>query len=225
MCTRANGRRRSCSTWTAASVKPMGRRKALPTTAISPEMKRRYFRGDAAFANPEIREFLEAEAYKCTIRLPTDAILQESIGWLLNRPVDRPPHEVRRYDTSFRYQAGSWTKPRRVVAKVERHRRAPSVATRPMLRTLRALGQPGFRQETRVPMQTCGPGCPDTRPSSTGWQGSGGLPGDPAVAGRRDRGLRSPCGRRPGRSSGDSRFTLSSPHTHMHGSRGYPGRS
>jgi len=33
----------------------------------------------------------------------------------------RPPHEVRRYYSSFRYQAGSWTKPRRVVAKVEWH--------------------------------------------------------------------------------------------------------
>ncbi len=33
----------------------------------------------------------------------------------------RPPHEVRRYHASFSYRAGSWTKPRRVVAKVERH--------------------------------------------------------------------------------------------------------
>lgn len=33
----------------------------------------------------------------------------------------RPPHEVRRYYTSFRYQAGSWNMPRRVVAKVEWH--------------------------------------------------------------------------------------------------------
>ena len=33
----------------------------------------------------------------------------------------RPPHEVRRYYASFCYQAGSWIKPRRVVAKVEWH--------------------------------------------------------------------------------------------------------
>jgi len=85
------------------------------------KMKRRYFRGDAAFANPEIYEFLEAETYKYTIRLPTNAVLQERIGWLLKRPVGRPPHEVRCYYASFRYQAGSWTKPRRVVAKVEWH--------------------------------------------------------------------------------------------------------
>jgi hypothetical protein len=82
-------------------------------------MKRRYFRGDAAFASPDIYEFLETEGYKYTIRLPANSVLQERIGWLLKRPVGRPPHEVRRYHTSLRYQAGSWTKPRRVVAKVE----------------------------------------------------------------------------------------------------------
>jgi hypothetical protein len=47
--------------------------------------------------------------------------LQDKIGYLLKRPVGRPPQEVRRYYASFRYQAGSWTKPRRVVAKVEWH--------------------------------------------------------------------------------------------------------
>src|SRR5918911_412386 len=84
-------------------------------------VKRRYFRADAAFASPEVYECLEAEGYGYTIRLPANAVLQASIGWLLKRPVGRPPHEVRRYHASFRYQAGSWTKPRRVVAKVEWH--------------------------------------------------------------------------------------------------------
>ena len=45
----------------------------------------------------------------------------KEIGYLLNRPVGRPPHEVRRYYASFGYQAQSWKKPRRVVAKVEWH--------------------------------------------------------------------------------------------------------
>jgi len=84
-------------------------------------MKRRYFRGDAAFANPEVYELLEAEGYKYTIRLPANSILQKSIAWLLKRPIGRPPHEVRRYYASFSYRAGSWTMPRRVVAKVEWH--------------------------------------------------------------------------------------------------------
>jgi hypothetical protein len=47
--------------------------------------------------------------------------LQDRIGYLLKRPVGRPPHEVRRYFASFSYQAQSWNKSRRVVAKVEWH--------------------------------------------------------------------------------------------------------
>jgi hypothetical protein len=84
-------------------------------------VKRRYFRGDAAFANPEIYEFLEAEGYVYAIRLPTNSVLQGKIGYLLKRPVGRPPHEVRRYYASFGYRAQSWSKPRHVVAKVEWH--------------------------------------------------------------------------------------------------------
>jgi hypothetical protein len=84
-------------------------------------VKRCYFRGDAAFANPEIYEFLEAESYGYAIRLPTNSVLQGKIGHLLKRPVGRPPHEVRRHYASFAYQAQSWNKPRHVVAKVEWH--------------------------------------------------------------------------------------------------------
>ena len=82
---------------------------------------RRYFRADAAFANPEVYEFLEAEGYKYTIRLPAKRVLQERIGYLLKRPVGRPPIPVRRHYASFRDQAASWTMPRRVVTKVEWH--------------------------------------------------------------------------------------------------------
>jgi hypothetical protein len=82
---------------------------------------RRYFRGDAAFASPDIYEFLEAEGFLYAIRLPKNQVLQDSIGHLLTRPVGRPPNHVRRYYASFSYQAGSWDKKRRVVAKVEWH--------------------------------------------------------------------------------------------------------
>src|SRR5689334_20734863 len=84
-------------------------------------VKHLYFRGDAGFANPEVYEFLEAEGASYTIRLPANQILQEKIGYLLKRPVGRPPHEIRRYYASVRYQAQSWSKPRHVVAKVEWH--------------------------------------------------------------------------------------------------------
>jgi hypothetical protein len=84
-------------------------------------VKRLHFRGDAAFANPEMYEFLEAEGIGYTIRLPANNVLQDGIGYLLKRPVGRPPHEVRHYFASFSYQAKSWKKPRRLVAKIEWH--------------------------------------------------------------------------------------------------------
>jgi hypothetical protein len=82
---------------------------------------RLYFRADAAFANPDLYEYLEGEGIKYAIRLPANPILQERIGHLLTRPVGRPPNVVRRSYANFTYRAGSWTKPRRIVAKVEWH--------------------------------------------------------------------------------------------------------
>jgi hypothetical protein len=64
-------------------------------------------------------EFMEAELIKYAIRLPANQVLQSRIGYLLKRPVGRPPNEVRRFHASFTYQAGSWTKPRLVIAKIE----------------------------------------------------------------------------------------------------------
>jgi hypothetical protein len=80
-----------------------------------------YFRGDAAFAKPELYELLEAEGIGCAIRLPANPVLQERIGHLPTRPVGRPPRKPQVFHASFSYQAQSWTKPRRVVAKVEWH--------------------------------------------------------------------------------------------------------
>src|SRR5215467_1422552 len=85
------------------------------------KVSRIYFRADAAFAMPEVYEFLEAERIKYAIRLPANRVLQDRIGYLLTRPVGRPPHHVRRFHANFSYQAGTWTKPRRVIAKVEWH--------------------------------------------------------------------------------------------------------
>ena len=71
--------------------------------------------------SPEIYEYLEAEGLLYVIRLKANAILQRNIAHLLTRPVGRPPDHVRRFHASFSYQAGSWNKKRRVVAKVEWH--------------------------------------------------------------------------------------------------------
>ncbi len=84
-------------------------------------VKRIAFPGDAAFAQPNMYEFLEAEGIDYAIRLPANQIVQERISDLLRRPVGRPAHYVQRFYRSFRYQAASWSRPRRIVAKVEWH--------------------------------------------------------------------------------------------------------
>ena len=81
-------------------------------------IRRRFFRGDAAFALPELYDYLEAEGYKYTIRLKANAVLQGHIAHLLKRPVGRPPKYVQRFYANFSYQAGSWSRKRRVVAKI-----------------------------------------------------------------------------------------------------------
>ena len=85
------------------------------------KVSRIYFHADAGFTNPDVYEYLEAEGIKYAIRLPANRVLQERIGYLLKRPVGRPSIHVRRSHANFTYQAGSWSKPRRVIAKVEWH--------------------------------------------------------------------------------------------------------
>jgi hypothetical protein len=70
-------------------------------------VRRKFFRGDAAFALPDLYAFLEAEGFKYAIRLKTNAVLQGRIGHLLRRPVGRPPNKVVRRYANFTYQAGS----------------------------------------------------------------------------------------------------------------------
>ena len=83
---------------------------------------RRYFRADAAFAKPDIYEYLEERRVFYAIRLPSNKVLQYEIAPLPIRPVGRPPKRpVILYD-DFWYRAESWDRARRVVAKVEWHR-------------------------------------------------------------------------------------------------------
>ncbi len=80
---------------------------------------RRYFRADAAFANPEVYEYLEECGFLYAIRLPGNEVLYKGIEFLLTRPVGRPPKKPIVFYHDFRYQARSWDRSRRVVAKVE----------------------------------------------------------------------------------------------------------
>jgi hypothetical protein len=82
----------------------------------------RFFRADAAYAIPAIYERLEEAGYFYAIRLPANAVLKDKITHRLKRPVGRPSlTKVKRFYEDFEYQAASWDKPRRVIAKVEWH--------------------------------------------------------------------------------------------------------
>jgi len=95
---------------------------------LLPEIERQHeqgkqvvFRADAAFAKPKLYAALEGRDVKYAIRLPANDILERGIAELLRRPVGRPSHKPLVRYRSFLYQAASWNKARRVVAKVEFH--------------------------------------------------------------------------------------------------------
>jgi hypothetical protein len=82
----------------------------------------RFFRADAAYAIPAIYARLEEASYVYAIRLPTNTVLLEKIAHRLTRPVGRPSlTKVKRFFEDFKYQAASWDKERRVIAKIEWH--------------------------------------------------------------------------------------------------------
>ena len=82
----------------------------------------RFFRADAAYAMPALYERLEEARFFYAIRLPANNVLREKIAHRLTRPVGRPSlTKVNRFYEDFEYQAASWDKPRRVIAKIEWH--------------------------------------------------------------------------------------------------------
>ena len=113
-CLLRNGNVASADDWLSVLEPIVGRYRDLDI--------RRFFRGDAAFARPELYEYLEAEGYLYAIRLPANAVLHREIEPLLTRPVGRPPNKPVVWCHDFLYQAGTWDKPRRVVAKIEWHK-------------------------------------------------------------------------------------------------------
>ena len=82
----------------------------------------RFFRADAAYAIPALYERLEETGYFYAIRMKKNAVLEGHIAHRLTRPVGRPSKtKVKRFYEEFQYQAQSWDKPRRVIAKIEWH--------------------------------------------------------------------------------------------------------
>ena len=86
------------------------------------EGKRVAFRADAAFARPAIYDALEQRGVDYAIRMPANKGVELEIEDILFRPPGRPSCKPLVRYKSFRYQAKSWTTPRRIVAKVEHHR-------------------------------------------------------------------------------------------------------
>jgi len=82
----------------------------------------RFFRADAAYAIPAIYARLEEAGYFYAIRLPSNAVLRSRVAHRMTRPVGRPSQtKVKRLYEDFSYQAQSWDKERRVIAKIEWH--------------------------------------------------------------------------------------------------------
>jgi hypothetical protein len=82
-----------------------------------------WLRADAAFANPETYEYCEEERIPYFIRLPSNVSLERLLAPHLGRPVGRSPQSgIQVKIVDLHYQAKSWSRPRRVVAKIEWHR-------------------------------------------------------------------------------------------------------
>ncbi|MEA3366529.1 MAG: IS1380 family transposase, partial [Planctomycetota bacterium] len=113
-CLLRNGNVASADDWRSVLEPIVGRYRDLDI--------RRFFRGDAAFARPEVYEYLEAERYLYAIRLPANEVLYREIEPLLTRLPGRPSNKPVVWYHDFLQEAGSWDKPRRVVAKIEHHK-------------------------------------------------------------------------------------------------------
>jgi hypothetical protein len=73
------------------------------------------------FALPVLYEALGRRGVRYAIRLPANGVLERRIEDLLTRPRGRPSHAPLVRYRSFEYQAGSWDRPRRLIAKIEHH--------------------------------------------------------------------------------------------------------
>jgi hypothetical protein len=97
---------------------------AWVSKAISSTKTRKlYFRGDAAFASPDVYEYLEEKGILYAVRIPANDVLLREIDHLMTRPVGRPPKKPRVFFHSFSYRAKSWKRSRRGIAKVISHAR------------------------------------------------------------------------------------------------------
>ncbi len=103
----------SADGWDEVLLPVIGRVRARGQTVV--------VRADAAFALPALYEALEQQGGAYAIRLPANAVLARAVEDLLVRPRGRPSHAPLVRYRSVQYQAASWDRPQRVIAKVEHH--------------------------------------------------------------------------------------------------------
>ena len=77
------------------------------------------FRADAAFARPEVYEYLEGEGISYAIRLPSNEVLGKQIEHLMEHSVEWPSRGPVVCYHDFTHQAQSWDRFRKEVAEVE----------------------------------------------------------------------------------------------------------
>jgi hypothetical protein len=78
-------------------------------------------RADAAFGIPKLYELCEELGVEYAIRLKENNCLAEGISDLLIKPVEKLKDKYITLYKDFMYQAKSWDKARRVIAKIEHH--------------------------------------------------------------------------------------------------------
>ena len=108
-----NGNVHSSDEWRTVLEKVVARYREKPMS--------KFFRGDAAFARPDVYEFLEADHYEYAIRLPANARLYRQVRDLIESLREPPVEEPVTLYVTFSYLAESWDRSRRVVAKMEWH--------------------------------------------------------------------------------------------------------
>ena len=82
-----------------------------------------FLRGDSGFAMPELYEICEEYGCGYAIRLKHNGVLQKLASEIETSLIERCRDDILSYAEAygeFEYQAGSWSKPRRVVCKIEK---------------------------------------------------------------------------------------------------------
>jgi len=83
--------------------------------------KKIHFRGDAAFASPDMYAYLVEEGILYAMRIKANSRLYDHVEHLMTRPVGRPSAKPKVFYHDFRCRAKSWRRSRRVIAKIEWH--------------------------------------------------------------------------------------------------------